>query len=248
MLPGMSGEEIEGVHIGDACPAAIDVLSTAMSRDGEWLVLSGGGSTARCWAAGADAPAGVPLVRQRDHGGVVALALAPLPGGDLVLARSDEDELWRWDRTTGQPAGAPVSLDVPRTISLIRPFAVIETDDGPMAAANASGGGLGRWDPVTGVAAGGAFGLDAGPVRTLATAVMPDGALVVVSGGADRLLRRWDLAWCACSTLEERSTAGTLLPANRWASRSGRAGSRAGSSRCAPGAWRSSRPATRRSL
>jgi hypothetical protein len=48
------------------------------------------------------------------------------------------------------------------TPSLIRPFAVIETDDGPMAAANASGGGLGRWDPVTGVAAGGAFGLDAG--------------------------------------------------------------------------------------
>lgn len=192
MLSGVSDEEVEGVCICDACPAPINVLSTAVSRDGDWLILSSGGSTVRCWPARADAPEGEPLVHQRNLDEARALALAPFPGGDLVLARTGRGELWRWDRTTGQPTGPPVDLDAPRARISIPPLAVIETAGGPLAVASARGGGLRRWDPVTGVAAGSGFGLDAGPVTALASAVMPDGAMIVVAGGADRLLRRWD--------------------------------------------------------
>lgn len=56
---------MRGLTIPDACPAEIEVLSTAVGRDGRWYVLSAGGRTARCWPVDMDRPFGAPDAEPR---------------------------------------------------------------------------------------------------------------------------------------------------------------------------------------
>jgi WD40 repeat protein len=184
---------VRGFTVPGACPAEIDVLSTAVTREGRWLVLSAGGQTARCWPVDLDGALGAPMRSQHEF--LAADALALVPGHGMVVGRC-MSELWRWDGSTGEPAGAPVrhrSLQAPsRRSSLV----VIGGPDGPLAVTDAAGGGLRRWDALTGEAAGDAVAAHAGAVTALAVAELPAGGAGVISGGADGMIRFWDpLTW-----------------------------------------------------
>src|SRR5579871_808775 len=96
---------MRGFAVRHACPAEIDVLATAVSGEGRWQALSQGGGTARCWPLDLDGPLGVPMRGQ--HSFLAPKALALVPGHDIVVGRC-LSELWRWDCSTGEPAGAPV--------------------------------------------------------------------------------------------------------------------------------------------
>lgn len=158
--------------------------------------MSGGGQTARCWPADSTASPGVVMHRQGDgFWSPTSLALAQRPQGDVVVARAGLDQLWRWDRATGQPAGAPVSHPVLGPAGqTMPPLVTVTAAAGPLAVTDAGyrSGGLRRWDVMTGEAAGEVIGPDTGPVWALASATLPDGSAVVISGGASGLVHRWD--------------------------------------------------------
>lgn len=184
---------MRGFTVHHACPAEIDVLSTAVTPDGRWLVLSAGGGTARCWPVDLDGPLGAPMRDQHSFLGIGALALAP--GHDIVVGRS-MDELWRWDCSTGQPVGTPVRHSSLRTHPRPALLVTVDSPDGPLAVTDAAEGGLRRWNVLAGEAAGDAVGTQAGLVTALAVADRPDGGTGVVSGGADGMIRFWDpLTW-----------------------------------------------------
>lgn len=186
--------------------AAITDLAAARlpgeGRDGpgRWYLLSGGAGTVRCWPAEADqgeaasgsacACACVPA----------SLAAARLPGvGDVVVARvrhrdrhSDRNCLQFWDRVSGARLGDPVRFRAPYLHRGLRdPLAVIEGPKGPAAVTNVAEG-LRCWDIGTSEPAGGPFGQRHRLVGGLAAATLPGVGLVVVSSGADGLIRRHD--------------------------------------------------------
>lgn len=163
---------------------------------GRWYLLSGGGGTVRCWPAGAgqDEVDSVPA-----YGCAPAsVAAARLAGGrDVVVARvrrrfprEDRNCLLRWDRVTGSRLGDPVRIRAPHLHPELRdPLAVIPGPHGPVAVTNAAGG-LRSWDLATGEPAGGPFGRRHRLVGALAAGTLPDGGPVLVSSGADGLIRR----------------------------------------------------------
>jgi hypothetical protein len=114
-----------------------------------------------------------------------SLALAELPDGGRVAVARDTHALWRWDAVTARPLGEPIENS-----SLLwadsRAQKVVTT--GTLMITGVAGGGLGRWDTRSGEA----VGVQAGAVWSLASSTLPDGAPVVVSGGVDGLVHRWD--------------------------------------------------------
>ena len=163
-----------------------------------WYLLSGGAASARCWPAGG-------AQEDVDSGPAygcapAAMGAARLPGGnDVVVARvrrrlrhEDRNCLLRWDRATGARLGDPVRFRAPHLLSGRRdPLAVIDGPDGP-AAATAVEGGLRCWDLATGEPAGATFGRRHRLGGELAAGRLPDGGQVLLSSGADGLIRRHD--------------------------------------------------------
>jgi WD40 repeat protein len=184
---------MRGFTVHRACPAEIDVLSTAVTEEGRWLVLSQGGGTARCWPVDLDGALGTPMRGQ--HSFLPAEALALVPGHGIVVGRS-MSELWRWDCSTGDPFGTPVRHRSLRTHPTRSVLVMVAGPDGPLAVTDAAEGGLRRWDALTGEPAGDAVAARAGAVTALAVAELPGGSVGVVSAGADRMIRLWDpLTW-----------------------------------------------------
>jgi WD40 repeat protein len=191
--PPVRVSAMRGFTVPHACPAEIDVLSTAVTAEGRWLVLSHGGRTARCWPVDLDGPLGTPIRSQGTFLEIDALAL--VPGHGIVVGRCTS-ELWRWDCSTGEPIGAPVRHRSLQTRPRHSPLVMVAGPHGPLAVTSAAEGGLGRWDALTGEAAGDAVGTHAGEVTALAVAEMPAGVTGVLSGGADGTVRFWDpLTW-----------------------------------------------------
>lgn len=167
-----------------------------------WYVLSGGGGTVRWWPAGAgqdevDAaparacvPASMAAARLADGTAVVVARVR------LRLRHEDRNCLLRWYGSTGAPLGDPVTLQAPHLRPGMRdPLAVVAGADGPAAVTTAAGGaGLRCWDLATGKPAGGPFARRHLLVAALASGSRPDGAPLVVSSGADGLIRRHDPA------------------------------------------------------
>jgi len=149
-----------GLVIRDACPAGITVLSAASGSAGRWLVLSSGGTTARCWSADAQDMTGVPQYSYHWSSNPESLALAPLPeGGDVVLARGGFGKLLIWEREPGGPAGRLVSHPALATNpGRCPPLAVADIPGNPLAITDSAEGGLRRWDASTGQTVGEAFG------------------------------------------------------------------------------------------
>ncbi len=184
---------MRGFSVRNACPAEIEVLSTAVTGAGRWLVLSQGGGTARCWPVDLDGVPGPPMRRQ--HAFHQAQALALVPGDGVVVGRS-MSELWRWDCSTGEPIGAPVRHQSLMTHPMRSALVAVDGPAGPLAVTNAAEGGLRRWDALTGEPAGDAVARRSGEVTALAVAELPAGGVGVLSGGADRMIRCWDpLTW-----------------------------------------------------
>lgn len=182
------------LDISNACPAGIDALSTARVGDGRWLVLSSGSDTVRYWPVDAEDLSGASAHKYTGPGSVSSLAVARLPDNrDVVVGRAGIGLMMRWDVTRGGLPDVEIKRPALETFPLGRaPLVVVEAPAGPLAVTDCVNGGIRLWD-VGGMAeAGEAFGVDAGAVWSLGVGTLPDGRPVVVSGGADRLVHRWD--------------------------------------------------------
>lgn len=163
-----------------------------------WYVLSGGGGTVRCWPAAA-AREEADLM-PCDGSEPSAMTAARLPGGgDVVVARfrrrlrhEDRNFLLRWDRVTGRRLGDPVRFRAPPLLPGLKdPLVLVDGPRGP-AAVTAVAGGLRCWDLATGEPAGAVFGRRHRLAGELAAGTLPGGDPVLVSSGADGLIRRHD--------------------------------------------------------
>jgi WD40 repeat protein len=165
-----------------------------LACDGQSRILSSDGGEVRCWPADAGAPGG-PDVSDRTDGprmrctewlpGLGALALAELPDGSRIVVAASRTTLWRWNAATGLPFGDPITHRSSFRTSLV-------VSSGTVIVTGVARGGMRRYDARTGEALGEPFGVDSGDVWALASTTLPDGTPVVLSGGPDRLIHRWD--------------------------------------------------------
>ena len=155
--------------------------------DGRELLFTAGwegDGELRCWDAATgrvslefDVPGDSLIV----HNG----ALAPLPGGRLVLATSDPDGLHRWDVHTGQLLGRVSDTTMWQV-------ATTTSKSGRTVFAGAGiDGNLHRWDTATGEPVGTPWKCHHWYVMTVTGATLPDGTPLLVTGGEDGTVCRW---------------------------------------------------------
>lgn len=179
------------VRIPHACPACVDAL-TAYRADDRWFALSHGAGVVRRW----EVP-GVPVGEGTTIGtttGDTSLATAQVADGRFVgVARLGIDTLWRWDLSTGVPLGPARKLGQLWHPAPCPPLAAGSTGDGGIVVVSGPDGALHVHDPLT----GGQRGEWVTPhpnVWALATVRLPDGTVVVASGGTDATVLFWNAA------------------------------------------------------
>jgi WD40 repeat protein len=123
-------------------------------------------------------------------GRVMAVATATVDGRVIAVTAGDDGRVRRWDLTTGEPIGRPMTGHTQATQAV----ATAVLPDGRTVAVTGGDDELvWRWDLGTGQPIGDPLTGHRGPVRAVATAVLPDGRRIAVTGGEDGLVRRWDL-------------------------------------------------------
>ncbi len=151
--------------------------------------------TLRRWNLETGQPIGEPLTGHTDS--VQALAIGIVEGRPIVVSGGDDRTLRRWDLETGQLIGDPLTGHT----HCVRALAVGMVDGRPVVASGGLDQMLRRWDLVTGLSWGEAVlahpdptgGWMSNGIRALAIGIIDDHS-VVVSGGGDGTVRRWDLA------------------------------------------------------
>jgi hypothetical protein len=180
------------VYIAHVSSAPVKVLGTARGVDGRWWAFASDGDAVRRWVIGPDGPPDVVYGAQARFESVQAIAPA---GGELLVAGC-LGAVWRWDLATGRPFGDPIQgRGRWGRIPMGDTMAVFDLDGRPTVV---TGGGyhLRCWDLRTGDVVGERWRSDRpeGQVRVMvAASVLPDGTPVVLSGGFDGVVRRWDL-------------------------------------------------------
>jgi WD40 repeat protein len=126
-------------------------------------------------------------VRAQHNGPVRAVAAATLPDGRVVVASGGDDAtVRRWDPTTGEQLGSPMTGHA----TPVRALAAHSSSDGAtVLVSGGEDGTLRTWDLQRGAATGSPVAVTGSPVR--AVAEVGAGESVLASAGADGVLRLW---------------------------------------------------------
>ena len=183
----------ESVRIPAAWSPAISALALTEGADGEPLGLSSGGLTTRQWRVDDGSFVGPPLPVPYDTS--TPCSLARIPGAAheaIVVGRPMNRAIQRWNAATGAEVGESISNDALSNSLPRPPLAVVTMAGRPIVVASAISY-LGRWDAITGAFVGLVWTAHDGRVLAVAATTWSDGRAIVVSGGEDGLVRRWDV-------------------------------------------------------
>ncbi|MCP2327026.1 WD40 repeat protein [Hamadaea flava] len=175
------------MRIPDATPIVVTAMLGHRSQ-----CLSVAEGTVRLWDPSKGPSSGTMFAPQTSFGGPTAVAIADSPDGPLVVGGSAGYGLWRWNQTTGEPIGTPITDWAMRGMPSRLPMAVVAGSPGPVMVVGCDDGYLRSWNAVDGKPTGEPWPVHDQPIWSLAVVDGGGAGPVLVSGAADGLVKAWD--------------------------------------------------------